>query len=335
MKSFFNLLLLILVPLIWNFAFIQWSIGTRNEVSLDEAKIPESTLAFLDSLSNRILGGSDDHLIMVPVDSLSTESWDNAYDYGQRVENGLYVYEPDSLFVIYCDVQDDDLVKDLHHYVLSAIEPMKKLMGRYVYPYMVNGRKLSLYLCYKEDVYQNISRQLSECDSDYSKTWGLCIHRYWGCDVQTLGITLNYGHIKRYSDPKLNLKATIWHEMNHYVYFQSIDLSKEISLHTWMYEGLAEYFSSQVKRQTTGLSREERSAVYRNSLSSSFNPFLFNYSGGELFYDYLESNYGKDTVCRFVENIYRMPLETSLVGIGTDISHAQGGWVRYIENNYI
>jgi hypothetical protein len=102
-----------------------------------------------------------------------------------------------------------------------------------------------------------------------------------------------------------------------------------------MYEGLAEYFSSAVKRQTTSLSPAEQKAVYTNDFTSSFDPFLFNYSGGELFYDYLEASYGDDAVSDFIQNIYSRPLHEALGDIGTGMEQARQGWVGYIEDNYL
>ena len=335
MKSFFNVLLVLLIPLLWNCAFIKWCLDTRYDAPLTEAVIPEGTLAFLDSLGKRLLNG-DDHLVLHRRDSLDADSWNNDYDFGRRDTNGFYVYDEDTMFVIYSDKNDPDLLAMTLEYARSAVRPLEQVMGQYYYPYMVNGRKLPLYLCTDEDNYQYACRSLCNDEDDYSNTWGLCVQSYCGYDVLAQGITLNYGSMKRLShNPDLDLKATIWHEMNHYVYFQSIDLSKEISMHTWMYEGLAEYFSSNVKRQTTSLNSTEKDAVYTNDFSSSFDPFLFNYSGGELFYDYLKASYGEKAVREFVQDIYSRPLDEALVDLGSDMEHARRGWVGYIEKNYI
>lgn len=335
MKSFFNVLLLLLIPLLWNCAFIKWCIDTRYDAPLAEAVIPEGTLAFLDSLGKRLLSG-DDHLVLYRRDSLDADSWNNDHDFGRRDSNGFYVYDEDTMFVIYSDKNDPDLLAMTLEYAKSAVSPLEQVMGQYYYPYMVNGRKLPLYLCTDEDNYQYACRSLCGDQEDYSGTWGLCVQSYYGYDVLAQGITLNYGSMKKISrDPDLDLKATIWHEMNHYVYFQSIDLSKEISMHTWIYEGLAEYFSSNVKRQTTALSSTEKKAVYTNDFESSFDPFLFNYSGGELFYDYLEASYGEDKVLEFVQDIYSRPLEDAFVDLGTGMEQARKGWVGYIEKHYI
>ena len=335
MNKFYNVLLLLLIPLLWNCAFIKWCIETRYDAPLTEAVIPESTLAFLDSLSKRLLNG-DDHLVLHRVDTLDADSWDNDHDFGRRDSNGFYVYEEDSMFVIYSDRNDSELLAMTLEYAKSAVEPLEKLMGQYYYPYMVHGRKLPLYLCSDESNYQLACRTLCDDNDDYSSTWGLCVQSYCGYDVIAQGITLNYGNMKKVSgNPNLNLKATIWHEMNHYVYFQSIDLSKEITMHTWIYEGLAEYFSSNVKRQTTSLNAEEKKAVYTNTFESSFDPFLFNYSGGELFYDYLESKYGQGKVHEFIQDIYSRPLEEAFADLGTGNDQARQGWVGYIEKHYI
>ena len=335
MKNFFNVLLLLLIPLLWNCTFIKWCIETRHDAPLTEAVIPESTLAFLDSLSRRVIYG-DDHLVLHRVDSIDVNSWNNDYDFGRKDSNGFYVYEEDSLFVIYSDRNSQELLGKTLEYAKSAVRPLEQVMGQYYYPHMINGRKLPLYLCFDEDNYQYVCRSLANGEGDYSHTWGLCVQNYSGYDVITQGITLNYGNMKRVSsNPDLDLKATIWHEMNHYVYFQSIDLSKEISMHTWMYEGLAEYFSSNVKRQTTSLDSTEKEAVYTNTLDSSFAPVLFNYSGGELFYDYLEASYGEMKVCEFIQDIFAQPLHEAFVNLGIGMDHARQGWVEYIEKHYI
>lgn len=303
---------------------------------LSEATIPEGTLAFLDSLSNRLVGGGDDHLVLNRVDTISTDSWNNRHDFGRKDTNGFYVCDVDSLFVIYSDTKDNDLINKVHQFALSAIEPLKDMMGQYIYPYMVNGRKLPLYLCANEDMYQMACRNLAEDEDDYSKTWGLCVQSYSGFDVLTLGIALNYGSMKRLStEPELNLKATVWHEMNHYVYFQSIDLSSEITMHTWVYEGMAEYFASNVKKQTTALTEDEKGAVYTNTLTTSFTPFSFNYSGGELFYDFLEEKYGEKSVSIFIKDMYSNRLDIVLDHLGIGLERAEQGWVNHIEDNYI
>lgn len=335
MKSAGNIFILLLLPVLWNIAFIQWSINTRDEVPLSKAEIPETTLAFLDSIANRMFGGMD-HLIIHKVDSLETDSWNNRNDFGQKDSNGFYVYEPDSLFVIYSDTNDGELFLKVHQYSKAAIPHMEEVMGHYVYPYMVKGRKLALYVCSDEDNYQKLCRRMGSPDNDYSNTWGLCVYRYSGVEVQTLGLPINYGSMKRISsNPDVDLNATIWHEMNHYVYFQSIDLSSELSMHTWMYEGLAEYFSSRIKKQTKYLKAEEKRAVYTNHLDSSFNPFSFNYSGGELFYEYLESKKGKQAVYSFIQSIYNTPLQNSLNNFGLNVQSAEQGWQSYIKKNYI
>lgn len=331
MKSTFNLILLLIVPVLWNCMFIQWCINTRDDAPLSQAQIPESTIAFLDSLGSRLMG-DDDHLILRWVDSLDFDSWNNRNDYGQ---DSLYVYEADSLFIIYSDRDDKELMEKVRQYACNAVRPLEQLMGHYVYPSELNGRKLPLYLCSDTDNYQKVCCELAG-DDDYSKTWGLCIYSYSGVDVQTRGITLNYGSMRKLSmSPEVDLNATIWHEMNHYVYFQSIDLSTELWMHTWLYEGLAEYFSSQIKKQTTALSSQEKSAADRNHLNSSFTPFMFNYSGGEIFYDYLEEAYGKDGVSRFVQGIYDKPVPEVLKMFDSDVSLAERGWRNYIKENYI
>lgn len=333
MNKYVSLLLALSLAAFWNASLMEWYLATRHEKPLVMAQIPESTRRFLVDLNNRLLTGINDHFIIHQVDSLPPDSWDNSGDYGHQTN--MAKHEHDTLFMFYADVEDSILVNNARQYAYEAINPMTRLMGKYVYPYMVKGRKLPIYLCTKEGSYQEVCSKLVGSNSDFSDSWGLCVTQYSGTEVMTVGIAVNYysisargKHIEEY------FKSTLWHEMNHYVYFQSLKLSREVTPYVWVFEGLAEYFASKVWKQTTRLSAEERRKGLQNKLESTFTPFIFNYSGGELFYEYLERKYGEDRVESFIRKLYEYPLPESLSGIGLGTEQCEKEWKEYIRTYY-
>lgn len=334
MKKYVSLFVLLLLAVLWNASLIKWYLVTDYEKPLVMAQIPESTQRFLIDLNNRLLTGINDHFIIHQIDSLTDDMWNNKGDYGHQVN--MTKIENDTLFMFYSDIADSTLIERARKYAYEAIEPMKQLMGQYVYPYMVKGRKLPIYLCMEEGSYQKVCAQLVGDNSDYSDSWGLCVTQYSGVEVMTVGIVINNRSIAtRRNQAEEHFKSTLWHEMNHYVYFQSLQLSREVTPYVWVFEGLAEYFASKVLKQTTSLSSVERRNALQNRLESTFKPYIYNYSGGELFYEYLERKYGEKYVKQFIRLLYEQPLSRSLSGIGLGIEQCEKEWKNYVKTNYM
>ena len=329
-----KLTIIFLLSFLWNLTFILWCQIIRDSRPMIAVTIPESTKAFLDSIGSQIFAG-EDNVIIVEVDSIDDDEWTNIIDYGNLDENGLYVYDSDSLFILYSDINDSNLFAQTLSDAHDAVIPLADLMGQYVYPYQIKGRKLPIYICSLDGTYQKVCQELSSSNSDFSGTWGLHVSSYCGTETITKGIILNRENIlETSSSPALDIKATIWHEMNHYVFFQSIDLSKELTLYTWLYEGLADYFSSIVKEDTKSLTNSQKQEIKNNTLESSFNPFLCNYYGGEVFYDYTESAYGKQNVLDMVQLIYTMPLPDAFSIMNKDIVIEEKQWKEYALSMY-
>ncbi|MBR6757750.1 MAG: hypothetical protein IKM35_04670 [Bacteroidaceae bacterium] len=322
-----------LFPLCWNIVFMFWCNEIRNSKSLVEVIIPESTKVFLDSIGSRIIEGVD-NVVVVEIDSIDKNSWTNITDYGQDDSDDLYRYEIDSLFVFYSDLDELEIINDIQQYAIEAIEPLIEVMGHYIYPYQVRGRKLPIYICNKEETYQKVCQTLTHRNTDFTDTWGLHVHAYCGLETQTSGVILNKGNIYELSNtPEIDLKATLWHEMNHYVFFQSLDLSKELTPYVWMYEGLADYFASLVREQTLLLSESQKQSIMKNTLQSSFDPYTDNYSGGELFYRYFEMQYGKQDVLTLVKSFYTMSLIESFNSMNKDVYQEEQQWKEFVKNN--
>lgn len=334
MKKYISFIVILAVSSLWNLALMEWYLHTRHEKPLILAQIPESTQRFLTDLGEKIAEGGLHLFILHPVGSFGEDSWTNKNDYGHQA--GFVKEETDTLFALYCDVPDSVLIAQVRRYAHEAIQPMAQLMGHYVYPYMVKGRKLPIYLCTSEDSYQTVCSELVGRNDDYSTSWGLCVTLYCGADVQTAGIVINGGSIlQREENADKYLKSTLWHEMNHYVYFQSLQLSREVTPYKWVFEGLAEYFSSKVIKQTTQLDADEERMVMSNKLESTFSPLSYNYTGGELFYEYLEQSYGVHKVVSLVRSLYSLPLSQSLAQIGLDTEQCEKEWKEYVVSTYL
>lgn len=333
MNKYVSLLLMLILAALWNASLMEWYLTTRHEKPLIMAQIPESTRRFLVDLNNRLLTGINDHFIIHPVDSLPDDVWNNTGDYGHQTN--MPKNEDDTLFIFYADTTDSIFINRARQYAYEAIEPMKQLMGAYIYPYMVKGRKLPIYLCTQEGSYQKVCSKLVGYNSDFSDSWGLCVTQYCGTEVITLGLVINNHSISsRREHAEEYFKSTLWHEMNHYVYFQSLKLSREVTPYVWVFEGLAEYFASKVWKQTTSLSYEERREALKNKLESTFTPFIYNYSGGELFYEYLGKKYGETRVRHFIKLLYENPLPESLSGTGLKLENCEKEWKDYVKAHY-
>ncbi len=337
MKRYASFVIILIVALFWNVSLMGWYLNTQDEKPLILAQIPESTQRFLNELNNKLLSGTNNYFILNQTDSLTDESWLNDGDYGQKDDTGLIKEDMDSLFIFYLDSDDSTLITQARQYAYEAIEPMKQLMGQYVYPYMVRGRKLPIYLCTQKDTYQKVcSALVGKGADDYSNSWGLCVTQYSGVDVQTVGIVINYNSISRMDENvDKHFKSTLWHEMNHYVYFQSLRLNSEVTPYIWIFEGLAEYFSSNVIKQTTWLNDKEKQMAMNNKLETTFTPYSYNYSGGELFYEYLEQEHGINKVAQFIQSLYRFPLSQSLTNIGLSTEQCESEWKKYVSSVYM
>lgn len=101
------------------------------------------------------------------------------------------------------------------------------------------------------------------------------------------------------------------------------------------YAVLSGWVCSVFAKQTTDLSAEERQKALQNRLESTFSPYIYNYSGGELFYEYLGRKYGEGYVSQFVRLLYEQPLPQSLTGIGLEVELCEKEWKEYVKTHYI
>ncbi len=129
-----------------------------------------------------------------------------------------------------------------------AVEPLAALFGKYFYPADVNNRKLAFYVCRDRDEY----RRLSGSNNPYGVACASLLFSPSGTICRGIYFTPDAfpparGLFSRGID-EAQARQTIWHEMAHYVYFSSLDLSRPLDPPQWVTEGIAEYLSGNTDR---------------------------------------------------------------------------------------
>jgi hypothetical protein len=216
----------------------------RQSIPLRYAQIPEETKRFFRDLER--LGG--DVKIKFTDDPI-TDRWKDETNEGEDAGNGFFKIE-DANFIVYYHNQGDGNRKA--NLVLGAsiraIQPLTALFGKYFYPTDVNGRKLALYVCDSRSEYT----KLSGTNNPYSIAVTVLLMSPAGALCRGIFVAPEtFTSVKWQpgeSASSLRVQKTIWHEMAHYVYFSSLDLSLPLAPPQWVTEGIAEYASDNTDR---------------------------------------------------------------------------------------
>lgn len=272
--------------------------GERKEAII-YAKIPTETINFL----NKLLDSIDQYVKYDPMPD--KKDWDNHNDEGEN-DRRLERLE-DEYFIVYF-AKNNEGEKGKAEKVLGwaheAILPLEDLMGKYYYPLDVKGRKLPIYLADSQANYTRIIGRLKNDPNIKEQTgsWGmyLCSYSTYGC--LTKGIVIH-------PDPwrqDLSAKQTLWHEMNHYVFYTSLNYGKPITPYLWASEGIAEYFAKGVQHVRMG--REQINRLRNEHLNKRFDHFIDNYVGGHSVYTVMVTQYGEDKLNAFLQICYKEPM---------------------------
>lgn len=231
-------------------AFGLYSVYIKSEQRpLSTAVIPQETIDWFKGL---IDGGSDIGGILGP-DDRNPSDWSKYED----IDSMLHI--EDNLFIIYYS-QEDSVVERKkalisQRYAHDAVPIGELFMKNYPYPSQekMNGRKLPIYLAKTVDDFRSICKQLGHGDPG---TWaiGLYCFQYSLSGVYTDGIIISPEAwsvtdflINDHSEDK-EFKKTLWHEMNHFMYFTNWDYTQTTQPCLWFTEGLAEYFAENYER---------------------------------------------------------------------------------------
>ena len=213
----------------------------KEQRPLTNADIPQQTIDWFKGLVD---GGSDIAGILGPEERDSAE-WSQYED----IDSMLYI--EDDLFIIYYSKKDSVVEKNKalisQRYAHKAVPLGELFMKNYPYPSQLNGRKLPIYLAKTVEDYASIRKQLGY-SAPSSGSLGVFCFQYGISKIYTDGIVLS-SNAWSVSDNDINsqtddrqLKETLWHEMNHFMYFSNWDYTQTSEPSLWFTEGLAEYF---------------------------------------------------------------------------------------------
>lgn len=287
------------------------------------AEIPEETIRFFTDALTAI-----DQFITYDPDA-TEEDWDNNRNYGEDEQTGLLKLE-DEYFIVYFakgSSTEEDRAQQVLRWAHEAIAPLADLMGKYYYPADVRGRKLPVYLADTQQAYTRIIAMLLEKPDleEQDDSWGVYINTYSSYGCLTKGIVMHPG---TWSADE-HAKATLWHEMNHYIFYTSLDYSKPLNPYLWVSEGLAEYFSKTYPR----LTEEAMERLQQESLDKTFKYVMDNYTGGQTIYCTLEEKYGNDKLRRFIRQTYSSSMEEVYPqALQLSRSQFEAVWKGYLEH---
>lgn len=272
----------------------------RQSIPLRYAQIPEETKRFLSELE-RLTGDVWVRFIEEPI----KDRWRNDTNEGEDPRTG-FLKMADKNFIFYYHRSTASKAKSevVANAARQAILPLTQLFGKYYYPKDCNGRKLAFYICEDREEYHRLSkitnRRTIACISLlFSQSGVICRGIYFAPETFA-----DNGWSR--GNPE-EVKETVWHEMAHFVYFSSLDLSAPLRQPQWVTEGIAEYFSENRDRlrevnlrQLIPLRQFESPQMRDKWMSSA-------YWIGYTAFLYMEKDYTRNAIRQFLAHNYRMP----------------------------
>lgn len=294
---------------------------------LKNADIPQSTIDWFNGL---IDGGSDIGGELGP-DSSDSLDWQ---DYGG--DEDLLKLE-DEYFVIFYSSKDSVVQRNkalvCQRYAHEALPKADLFMKGYPYPSKMNGRKLPIYLGRNMAHYKDISKKIAGYTPG-AGTVGFFSFYYGAAGLYTKGIFISPAtwdtpdFMIDENTKDLGLKATLWHEMNHYMFFANWNCFQASTPNLWFTEGLAEYFSEFYKR----LHMVGNHKKY--SLEDDFCDGNAEYWVGFSAFLCMEKNFGISKISDVVEQTYQNSVNkaVSLVIPNYNLAQWNDQWHTFMEN---
>lgn len=296
------------------------------------ANIPEATQIFIKQL------GRDSRDLGLSYTKQGPFDWDNNEDLGND-ENEKWKSESDANFVVYYHPGNDatwqSRAQEVLHQAQENIDYLKDFMGKYYYADDMNGRRLAIYLPETEDLYKQTISSLMEGGSGQGAagTTGITITQVGPLGCMTRGIVLSPICFENPSNGVNGYKRVLKHEMCHYVFFSSLDYSKNIRHYAWVSEGIAEYFSNYRNHKpvfgTDSINTIKQSCHLNKEFPLENNS---SYWAGESFFGFLEAEKGKDAVKNFVKNAYTHSTDSVFVVMKYDPRQLHKKWVDVLSH---
>lgn len=303
MKKLTNWIYLSLFLIVWAVVLSLLYEKGKLPGGLIYGQIPQQTIDYF----NKLVDVLDISIRYNP--DIRPKDWQDKWNYGEDPQTGLKKIE-DEYFIVYFNdsKRETERAEKIISMAHDAIPYLADMMGKYFYPEDVNQRKLPVYVTDSKNQFAKISGIISENERlNSDNVLGWYFSEYSRMGNLTKGITLSPGiwHTDSLA------RKVLWHEMNHYVYFTSLQYDKVVRPYIWVYEGLADYFSSPGK----SLTEEQVNQCLTYTLSKDFPDFIANYWGGESVYRFMEDTYQPNTVKAFIQNTYTETIETSIENI--------------------
>lgn len=321
------------VYLVAGFFFILFVVGAillsqqaRQSIPLRYAQIPEETKQFLREME-RLVGDVRIRFSEEPIEVL----WGNETNEGEDARTGLLKKEDENFIFYYHRSADAKAkVEVVVSAARQAIPPLTQLFGKYYYPSDCNGRKLAFYICDDREEYYRLSgttnpHSIAVTNLLFSPSGVICRGIYFA--PETFADT---GWRQGKSE---EVQETVWHEMAHFVYFSSLDISQSLWQPLWVIEGIAEYFSGNYDRlrevnlrHLTPLCRFE-SPDMRNKWTSS--AYWIGYTA----FLYMEKDYTKNAVRQFLAHNYRLPPSPAVERtLSVPFAQFDMAWQNYVKS---
>jgi hypothetical protein len=297
----------------------------ENKPPLIEAKIPQKTIDFFTGL----VDFTDIGVIFNPSPNIN--------DWGKYESISDMKFIEDSCFIIFYSsldsLNEQPKAKLALRYCNEAIPKLEAFMKGYPYPFQVRNHKLSIFLAPSEKSYNTIIKQLG-IESGSESSIGIYIYQISEMGTLAKGIVIspeaweNKGKLLVNDD--LQLKKTLWHEMNHYVFFTNYNYHTNTLPYLWFTEGCAEYFSEAI----------ERNNQIDKEVVKQYN-FSINTKGSEVYwigysaFIYYEKKYGRSLLSDLVYHSYSVSIDHALAKSSRiTLQEWENGWKNYIFKSF-
>lgn len=302
-----------------------------NRPPLRYAHIPTSTRDFINEVGKKAKDQGLSFQDHGPFD------WDENSNVGENsAEN--WAKEFDENFIVYYHKDNEAQWQLYAQQVLEKanenIATLTDLMGKYYYAADMNGRKLAIYLPETEDLYiKTIGLLMGNSGQNAKGSLGITITQVGPLGCLTKGIVLHPLCFKDEPEGMNGYVKTLQHEMNHYVFFSSLDYGKVIKHYLWVSEGIAEFYCNRYHGHK--VSGDSISFIEQNCLLNQEFPLEENsaYWAGESFYRYLESQGGKKSVQKFVSTAYTTTTDSVFIRQKMSAPAVHKKWVASLRAN--
>lgn len=264
-------------------------------------------------------------------------NWNNDDDFAYEKDG--WAYEEDADFIVYYKRDKDAIWQTNAQEVLTNartnIGLLEDLFGKYYYASDMNGRKLAIYLPDTPSLYkETICSLLGVSSYDTKSVEGLIVTEVGSLGCKTKGIVLSPACFDEEPASANGYITVLKHEMNHYVFFSSLDYSKDVKHYLWVSEGIAEYFCNQDTRSLT--TDEVLFIDDRCHLNGEFpRERHAAYWAGESFFRFLAQKSGSKAVSEFILNAYSMQTDSIFAMQAVDVELLHKDWVLSLQESAV